>query len=80
MITRRSVLAAFFPPIFLPWLSVTTAPTANTPPQQWEYKLEAIQDTKGWPEVLNKRGSEGWQLCSRTDRPGAIEFIWRRPL
>lgn len=81
MITRRSLLSLLIPPIWLPWIVNSKQPEVEpvAPTIQWEYKLEVIQTVKGWPEVLAKRGSEGWQLASRTDRPGVVEFIWMRP-
>ncbi len=44
----------------------TTAPTM-TPPSQgaaWQYLVEKTRDNGGMQQLLNLRGSEGWELVN----------------
>lgn len=66
--------------IFLPFLS---GPSRDVPPPQpeWEYTIELVNPLLkgGLPNILSKRGSEGWELCTRTPRTSDLEeLIFKR--
>lgn len=56
-------------------------PVVQTTPPKWEYHVELVSlYYKGdLPNLLAKRGSEGWELCTRTDREQITELIFKRP-
>lgn len=81
MMTRPEFLKLLWPPIFLPMLLGITSTSAVQ--VQWEYHIELVSTyARGdLPNLLAKRGNDGWELCTRTDREnGTAELIFKRKL